>query len=103
MRIAHDEASVQQLRAAGMTEPQIRTMSRNGTLPNSKWQVHHKQGIELGGDNNDDNFIIFKDTDAAYHSALTTAQNRIRDEMPNVGEVAERVFPMFDGLIIFNN
>lgn len=102
MRVASDEASVAQLRAAGMTEPQIRTMRDQGTLPSEAWDVHHKQAIKLGGDNNDDNLMIFKDTDVAYHSALTTAQNRIRDEMPNVGDVVERSFPMFDGTVIFN-
>jgi hypothetical protein len=72
-----------------------------GKLPNGQWQVHHKQGIELGGGNEDDNLMIFMPGDSMYHSAITTAQNEIRDAM-GVGDVVERTFPMFEGIVIFS-
>jgi hypothetical protein len=101
-KIAQDDAAVQQLRAARMTESQIQRMRDFGELPNSKWNVHHKQAIILGGDNSDDNLMIFKEIDAAYHSALTTGQTTIKNEIQNVGDVVERNFPMFDGVVIFD-
>lgn len=85
-----------------MTDEQIRVMRDEGRLPTEDWEVHHKQGIELGGGNDDDNLMIFKDTDSLYHSAITTAQRRLLPDAPNPGDVIERAFPMFEGLVIFS-
>jgi hypothetical protein len=37
-----------------------------------------------------------------YHSALTTAQSNVLAEIPSPGDSIERMFPMFDGMVIFN-
>jgi hypothetical protein len=100
-KIASEESSITQLEAARMTEKQIQNMRDFGKLPAKEWQVHHKQAIELGGGNDDDNLMIFRPADAMYHSAITTAQKDIWGAMA-VGDSVKRAFPMFEGVVIFD-
>lgn len=102
--IGLNPATRTQLLAAGMTPSQIDWMVNSSTnkLP-SGWQVHHKHGIKLGGDNDDDNLIIFRKKDSFYHSALTNEQASIQASLENDGDVIERAFPMFNGQVIFTN
>jgi hypothetical protein len=46
--------------------------------------------------------MIFRPQDKAYHVALTNAQNEVLTAVPNDGDVVERAFPMFEGVVIFD-
>jgi hypothetical protein len=97
-QISHDENSVQQLRQAGFTPPEINRM-KLGYNPNEKWQVHHKHPLEYGGTNDSDNLVLIR---VEQHETLTWEQGLLTGG-PNVGDSFTLAWPMFDGKIVHAN
>ena len=87
------------LKKAGISPQDIERM-KQGYVPRD-FDVHHKDPLNLGGDNSLDNLILMQNKNSGkvnYHGALTNYQNSLtRDILP--GETFQTMWPKFNGLI----
>ena len=91
--LAKDPEAVEKLRAAGLTEDQIKLMEA-GRGPGGNWQVHHKVPLDLGGTNDFDNLVIMQHE--PFHKVITNAQRSLGLD---VGGSATVDWPMPPGFI----
>ena len=92
--LANDPEKVEQLRKAGLTEPEI-TLLKKGGVPDG-WQVHHKLPLDDGGTNKFDNLVLIKND--PYHQVITNAQGRLTGTL-NPGDTRVIKFPVPDGFV----
>ena len=92
--VASDPDKVAQLKAAGLSDIDIRMM-RDGGVPDG-FQVHHKLPLDDSGTNDIGNLVLIKNE--PYHKALTNAQGELTRGM-KPGETRTVDFPIPPGFV----